>query len=406
MPREAPRGRGGASRPEVVVLSRAASAAIERGHPWAYRDGVTRGGGGLATGAVVEVADASGRPIARGLWDADSPIAVRVFVRGAAERLDPALVAARVERALARRDAFLDVGATNAYRLCNGEGDRVPSLVLDRYADVVVARLDGALLAPWLTPIAERIFPALRARGIRTIARRVARGESAADGKLEPLLGDAPPASLTVVENGVRMVVDLRHGQKTGAFLDQRDNRARVRAMARGRRVLNLFSYAGGFSTAAALGGAARVTSVDIAHAAHATAQASMRENGVEPAAHEFVTADAFAYLEAARRRGATFDLVVSDPPSFAPSERATPRALVAYRKLHAACAAVLAPGGILCAASCSSHVSPELFLSTLDDASLGRADLALVALHGAGADHPIVPAWVEGRYLKFAVLA
>jgi 23S rRNA (cytosine1962-C5)-methyltransferase len=210
---------------------------------------------------------------------------------------------------------------------------------------------------------------------------------------------------VTVEEHGLAFVVDLARGQKTGAFLDQRDNRARVRAMASGKRVLNLYSYAGGFSLFAAAGGAGHVTSVDVAAAAHATAQASFRASGLDASRHAFVTADVPTFLEAARKRGETWDLVVSDPPSFAPSERAVPRALAAYRGVHRACADVLSPGGILCAASCSSHVDPAAFLSTLDDAALGRDDLRLVELAGAGADHPSLPAFPEGRYLKFAVL-
>jgi 23S rRNA (cytosine1962-C5)-methyltransferase len=201
-------------------------------------------------------------------------------------------------------------------------------------------------------------------------------------------------------------VVDLARGQKTGAFLDQRENRARVGEMAAGRRVLNLFSYAGGFSLFAAARGAAHVTSVDVAAAAHATAQASFRASGVDPGKHAFVTADVTAFLDRARKKGDTWDLVISDPPSFAPSEKAVPRALAAYRALHAACAAVLSPGGTLCAASCSSHVGMDAFLSTLDDASLGRSDLRVLELRGAGPDHPTLPAFPEGRYLKFVVLS
>lgn len=175
--------------------------------------------------------------------------------------------------------------------------------------------------------------------------------------------------------------------------------------LARGKRVLNLFSYAGGFSLHAALAGATHVTSVDVAAAAHATAQASFRASGVDPSAHAFVAADVRAFLDGARGRGETWDLIVSDPPSFAPSERALPRALAAYRALHGACAAVLAPGGILCAASCSSHVDAAMFLSTLDDAALGQRSLSLLELRGAGLDHPTLAAFPEGRYLKFAVL-
>jgi 23S rRNA (cytosine1962-C5)-methyltransferase len=148
------------------------------------------------------------------------------------------------------------------------------------------------------------------------------------------------------------------------------------------------------------------VTSVDIASGAHATAQASFRAAGLTPGAHAFVTADVNVYLEGAAARGERWDLVVSDPPSFAPSEKALGRALSAYRNLHAACVRVLAPGGIFCAASCSSHVDPAAFLTTLDDATLGQRDLALVEVRGPGADHPTLPSFPEGHYLKFAILA
>ena len=218
--------------------------------------------------------------------------------------------------------------------------------------------------------------------------------------------GPTAPDRVIVQEHGIRMEVDLAHGQKTGAFLDQRENRARVRLLAGGRRrVLNLFSYAGGFSIAAALGGAARVTSVDTAAAAHASAVRTFRENGVDPTDHDFVSADVFAYLDQARAQGDRFDLVISDPPSFAHNERTRTRALGAYRRLHRAVAAVLADGAIFCAASCSSHVPADEFLGTLDDAALSRSDLRLLELHGQPADHPSLPAWPEGRYLKFVIL-
>ncbi|KYG07808.1 hypothetical protein BE21_27235, partial [Sorangium cellulosum] len=377
------------------------------------------GGGAAATGDVVELS-AEGAPfLGRGLWDADSPIAVRVFQRAQAPALDERAIAERLERAFALRDGWFAGGDTTAYRLCNGEGDRVPSLVIDRYDRVAVVRLDGGMLAPWLDRLLPHLARALGARGVRSIGLR-ARGEAPsgdaprgdaprgdADGKkLAHVHGPPLPDRLFVRETGVAMEVDLARGQKTGAFLDQRDNRARVRALAAGRRrVLNLFSYAGGFSVAAALGGAGRVTSVDSAPAAHATAQRTFRENGVDPAAHDFVTADAFDFLEKARARGDRYDLIISDPPSFAPSERAKPRALGAYRRLHAAVARVLDRGGVLCAASCSSHITAEDFLATLDDATLERDDLRVRAIHGQPEDHPTLPAWWEGRYLKFVVL-
>lgn len=411
-----------------VHLTTTAAAAVRRGHPWVYRDGIAGGGnaaqrgerrrgerardepargGAAASGDVVELSAEGAAFLGRGLWDAESAIAVRVFQRTQAPQLDERALAERLERAFALRDGWFAGRDTTAYRLCNGEGDRVPSLVIDRYDRAAVVRLDGGMLAPWLDRLLPHLARALGARGVRSIGLRAPAGGADAEGKkLAHLHGPPLPDRLFVRETGVAMEVDLARGQKTGAFLDQRDNRARVRALAAGRRrVLNLFSYAGGFSVAAALGGAGRVTSVDSASAAHASAQRTFRENGVDPAAHEFVTADAFDFLEKAHARGDRYDLVICDPPSFAPSERAKPRALGAYRRLHTAVARVLERGGVLCAASCSSHITAEDFLATLDDATLERDDLRVRAVHGQPEDHPTLPAWWEGRYLKFVVL-
>jgi 23S rRNA (cytosine1962-C5)-methyltransferase len=290
-------------------------------------------------------------------------------------------------------------GTTTAYRVVNGEGDRVPGYVVDRYGEVGVLRLDGAAAEARLDAM-RPAFDALRAIGITTLCLR---------GKAV-LFGEDPPATIEVREHGVPFVVDLAKGQKTGAFLDQRENRRRVGEIVAARspgakKTLNLFSYAGGFSLRAALAGAT-VTSVDVAAAAHATAQASFALAGVDARKHEFVTADVFAFLEDARKKKRAWDVIVCDPPSFAPSEKAKPRALAAYRALHRACAAVLAPGGVLCAASCSSHVDAADFASTLDDVALERSDLSLLEQFGPPADHPTVAGWKEGRYLKFAVLA
>ncbi len=302
---------------------------------------------------------------------------------------------------------FLDEARTTALRWVHGEGDRMPGVVVDRYADVLVLRLDGAGIAQHLPDLVQALEAVARPRGIRSIAlRSTARGGDAEAEKLSLLWGEPTPDEIRVEEHGVPFVVDLARGQKTGAFLDQRENRRRVGALARGRRVLNLFSYAGGFSIHAALGGATSVTSVDVAAKAHVTAQKSFRAAGVPLEPHAFVAADVFRYLEQARARGERWDLVISDPPNMAPNEQSRPRALSAYRKLHGACAAVLSEGGIFCAASCSSHVGLEDFLSTLDDAALGRADLRILEIAGAGPDHPVLPGFPEGRYLEFCVLA
>jgi 23S rRNA (cytosine1962-C5)-methyltransferase len=376
---------------------------LQRGHPWLWRDAIGRGLDGAVAGEEVQVLAPDGSPVGRGIADPASPIAVRMWAPKR-EPVDAALWRRRAAKACALRDAILGGTETDAFRVLHGEGDRMPGFVVDRYGTAAIARTDGDAARARIDDLAEALWPSLEAWGVTTLALRIGgKGEAV---RLEVLRGQAPPGTIRVHEHGVPFVVDLAHGQKTGAFLDQRDNRRRVGELARGRRVLNLFSYAGGFSLHAALGGAAHVTSVDVAAGAHATAQASFRAAGVDPGKHAFVTADVRVFLDGARERGQTWDLVVSDPPSYAPSEKTLPRALAAYRGLHGACAAVLAPGGVLCAASCSSHVDMGAFLATLDDVALGGRELAVLEARGAGADHPTLPAFPEGRYLKFVVLA
>jgi 23S rRNA (cytosine1962-C5)-methyltransferase len=388
--------------PHIVVRHKAAADRLAQGHPWVWRETVARGLEGLSAGQQVQVDGPDGTPIGRGLADPGSPIAVRLWTHGQ-EAIDAGLFERRVARAVTLRRRLFDGSDTTAYRVLHGEGDRTPGFVVDRYDTVAVLKTDGDAAAARATDLADALGPTLESWGVSTLVHR--RGDKGETPRLEVLRGAPPPDRITVKEHGLPFLVDLERGQKTGAFLDQRDNRALVGRLAGGKRVLNLFSYAGGFSLFAASGGAVHVTSVDVAAAAHATAQASFRAAGVDPGKHAFATADVAAFLDRARKKHETWDLVVSDPPSYAPSEKAVPRALAAYRALHAACVAVLAPGGTLCAASCSSHVGMDAFLTTLDDASLGGAELRVLETRGAGPDHPTLPAFPQGRYLKFVVL-
>ncbi|MBS2018449.1 MAG: class I SAM-dependent rRNA methyltransferase [Deltaproteobacteria bacterium] len=394
-----------------LVVSRHAIDALRRGHPWIYRSAVERAPRPEDGPHVVRI-ESDGGIEGAGLYDPDSPIAARVWSIGPDARLDADVFADRLRSAIdARRSMFAD-GATTAYRLLNGEGDRAPGFVLDRYDDVAVLRVDGDAAQALSSSLLVHLEEILRGIGITTLLERSRgrdRGEAEAP-KVQIRFGPARD-HVVVHEHGVPFTVDLLHGQKTGAFLDQRENRRRVGALVARRlaagqpvRVLNLFSYTGGFSQRAALAGGA-VTSVDIAAKAHATAQKSFALAKLELAKHAFVAADAFAWLAEAKRRGQRFDVVISDPPSFAPNERSKARAIGAYRQLHRACADVLAPGGHFVAASCSSHITAEDFVETLDDAALGRSDLRLQELHGPPPDHPTLPRFVEGRYLKLAIL-
>jgi 23S rRNA (cytosine1962-C5)-methyltransferase len=391
---------------DVTVLRKAAES-VRHGHPWIYRTAAAHLSHG--PGAIVRIADEDGHFLGTGIWDPESPIAVRVWSRDRHVTLGAELFRERLERAIAiRRELFAD-GATTAYRILNGEGDRTPGFVLDRYADVAVLKVDGDAARALADRLLADVEKPLRDFGVTTLLDRSGKkGESASiHARFGPMR-----EKVQVAEHGVPFMVDLLKGQKTGAFLDQRENRRRIGELVQRRRrgaerpirVLNLFSYTGGFSLRAALAGGI-VTSVDVAMAAHATAQESFRLAGLDPKPHAFVTADCFAFLEAAKQRGETWDVVISDPPSFAPSEKAKPKGLAAYRSLHHACVQVLAKGGTFVAASCSSHVGLEDFSFTLDDAALGRSDLRVLELFGPPPDHPTLPNFPEGRYLKLAIL-
>lgn len=380
--------------PKTVELLPRAAQAVVRGHPWVFREGCARRPDGKP-GDLVAVVHGKDR-LGTALFDPEGPIALRMLDRDPAARIDDAWVVRRIEGAVARRPVDA-LATTTAYRLVNGEGDGLPGVVVDRYGDAAVVRTDG----PAPRAFADRHRAAiLRALREPTVLHRDPRGST--DGVVA-WRGEVPEP-FVVREHGMQMVVDLAHGQKTGAFLDQRENRRRVRELARGKKVLNLCSYQGGFSLAAALAGATHTTSVDVAEKGHEVAKESFRANGLDPAAHAFVTQDVFDFLARKAARRDVWDLVVCDPPSFAPSEKAKPRALDAYRRLHRAAVQVTRKGGLLCASSCSSHVTHEDFLTTLDVAATG-AELTVVAVGGQPFDHPTTPAWAEGRYLKWVEL-
>lgn len=368
---------------------------LHAGHPWIYRDHVPKGFR-ARSGSWVRVS--AGDFSAFALWDERSPIALRVFSRRQVP--DAAWVRRRVQSALELRE-LVRSGDTSAYRLLFGEADGLPGVTADVYErHVALVTYADALeaLLPWLIQALEAELSPL------SIVRRKRRADATGEARTEALFGDVP-APFTVREHGYLLEVDLAQGQKTGLFLDHRDNRRFVREHAAGRRVLNLFSYTGAFSVAAALGGARQVVSVDSAAPAGAAARRNFERNGIDPARHGFVDEDAFAYLERTAAEGRRFDLVIADPPSFATSKDQLKRALRAYTRLHALCLAVTEPGGLYAAASCTAQVSPEAFRETLAGAA-ARAAVDLTIVHDAGhaLDHPIRAGHLEGRYLKFMV--
>lgn len=367
------------------------------GHPWIY-DRALAPPSGMKPGDLVTITDDAG-PIATAIADPDSPIRARVLDTDAARPIDAAWVRARASAAARRRAADPLLAGCTGVRVIHGEGDGCPGLVIDRYDTTAVVVFDGPAASAFWRPRLPHVIDALDGVSeLRHVWLRGERGQRPRVTDGEAWRGD-PPELVAIAEDAARFQVDVRHGQKTGFFLDQRDNRRLVARHAAGKRVLNVFSYTGGFSIHAALGGAEHVTSVDIAAPAIAALEANLALSGIAAARHESAAMDAFDFFARAAKKQRTWDLVIVDPPSFAPSERAKPAALAAYNKLAAAALAVVAPGGRFALASCSSHVTEADLLGAA--AELG-ADLRLRFSGGAGSDHPVLPAFPEGRYLKF----
>jgi 23S rRNA (cytosine1962-C5)-methyltransferase len=367
---------------------------IGEGHPWIYRQALAPFE--APPGAIVTVTSSKGKFVGRGFVD-DGPIAVRMLTTRD-EPVSRILWTRRLQQALELRDVVRPP-ETDAYRLIHGEGDRLPGVVVDAYASTAVLRLDGKGIEALADEVIAVLWPLLEARGFeRLLVRTGRRG----DVQVEARVGALPDAPVVVLEHGMRLVVDLVHGQKTGLFLDHRESRRRVRELASGRRVLNLYSYTGGFSVAAGLGDALEVTSVDVAEGAIRMAEATWSANDLDPSRHRAIASDVPAFLAQKGRGTPVYDLVVSDPPSFAPNERSVASALDSYRVLHRAGLRRVVPGGLYLAASCSSHVDRDAFDRTVrEGAELAGRVLQVLERWGAPADHPRLLAFPEGDYLK-----
>ncbi|MHB1843556.1 MAG: class I SAM-dependent rRNA methyltransferase [Deltaproteobacteria bacterium] len=391
------------SAPLPIELSKDLARHLREGHPWVFKQALQRPPKAPA-GTVVDVTS-GGRFVARGLYDPHSPIAIRLLSSDPSAEVGPALWRARIARAHALRLELLDLESTDAYRLVHGESDFLPGVVVDLYAGFAILKLYSAAWNPHRAALVEavrQVVPGLRGVfGRDEIGREDDDGDASGGGRL--LWGEAPPPKVQIRENGVTLLVDVRHGQKTGLFLDQRENRAALRRIAKGRDVLNCFSYTGGFSVNAALGGARQVTSVDLDGEAVALSRENFAQNGLDADASEFVVGDVFDLLSRWKMQGRSFDLVVLDPPAFAKSQAKVPAALAGYASLNRAALQILRPVGTLCTASCSARVGPEAFAGAINEAARKLSvSLQLVSERYQPPDHPVLLSFPQGRYLKF----
>ena len=419
---------GGEQRNLAVRVSSAGERAIRAGHPWIFDGAIESVSYDAPPGTLAVIFDRRRRFLAVGLYDPASPIRIRILHQGSSATIDQGWFEAKFAAALTKRLPLIQTGdpahATDGFRLIYGENDGLPGLILDRYADTNVLKL----YTPAWIPHLPALLPGLTQTengplaAIGPTRRLVLRLNRSTQNQVDLLNGlsdgqilHGPPLDGPVIfrENGLFFEAEPVEGQKTGFFLDQRENRAKVEevvAQASGRReVLNVFAYTGGFSLYAARGGASRVVSLDISAPALAAAERNFALNQADPrvaeARHEILAADAFTALAQMAEAGRRFDMVVVDPPAFAKRQDEVERALNAYTKLAHLALGVLKPGGTLVMASCSSRVTGDVFFEAIHAAAqVARRPLQEIARTGHPLDHPV--GFAEGAYLKclFAV--
>jgi 23S rRNA (cytosine1962-C5)-methyltransferase len=393
------------SEPTVVLKSKK-DRAVRRRHPWIFSGAIARVDGSPGPGDTVVVRADDGSVLGRGAFSPSSQIRVRMWTFDDATPVDDAFVRARLDDALQLRTRFVldkTPGAeTNCARMVFAEGDGLPGLVVDLYDDTLVFQCQSAG--------AEKIREVAMDHLRKSVgARRVVERSDAEVRNLEGLPSRAgvvfgPPVDgpIHAKERGVTFLVDVEKGHKTGFYLDQRDSRARVRAMARGMRVLNCFSFTGGFAISALAGGAKSAISVDTSMPALEIAEKNARANGFPEEAHEGLKGDCFDVLRGMRDDGEKFDLIVLDPPKFAPSAAHVEKASRGYKDLALRALPLLSPGGLLFTFSCSGAVDRELFRQITSSAALeARRTVKILGELGHPPDHPVPTGFPEGEYLK-----
>ncbi|CAJ0820050.1 class I SAM-dependent rRNA methyltransferase [Ralstonia flaminis] len=394
---------------QTLILKPGKERSLLRRHPWIFANAIDRmEGRPPASGATVVVRAASGQFLARAAFSPVSQIRARVWSFDEAEPVDHAFFKRRIASAVAYRRAW--VHDTDAVRLIMGEADGLPGLIVDQYgtgeAGQLVCQFSAAGVEHWKDAIVAALIKETGCPNVYERSDVSVREREGLEQMTGVLAGAEPAADLSATEHGVRYYVDVREGHKTGFYVDQRDNRALVGALAKDRDVLNCFCYTGGFSLAALKGGARSVVSIDSSGEALAVAERNVTLNGFDPARAEWLDADVFKSLRNFRAEGRQFDLIVLDPPKFAASAQQVDRAARAYKEINLVGMQLLRPGGLLFTYSCSGAIDADLFQKIVAGAAADAKVTARIQRRlAAGVDHPLLTSFPEGEYLKGLLL-
>lgn len=381
------------------------AALIKLRHPWLFTDAI-EGAHGVQDGELCDVYLSNGKTFfGRGYYNSKSKIVVRILTRIPHEQINGKFFEHRFRELQAQRESFIDLESTNAYRLVFAESDGLPGLIVDRYNDVFVIQIHTLGMDALKDLVVEALKNVFQPKTIYERSDAQVRFlDGLTNNPSQLLFGEEPKGEIMIKENGVSFYVDIVHGQKTGLFLDQRENRKALQKYAEGKLVLNCFSYTGGFSIYAALAGASKVTSVDISKNAIAAAVRNFELNKVSSEKHEDIVADVFDYLDACKP--GSFDVIVLDPPAFVKNNKSIKKGMAGYLQINEAALRILPENGILVSSSCSSHVTDEMFQKMLTIASHRTGcSLKVLEIKHQPADHPFCLDFPEGKYLKFYVV-
>lgn len=389
---------------QAVIKDRALKS-IEGRHPWVYSGAIDKMVGNPGSGDIVDVVDSNGELLGRGFFNPTSKIAVRILTFEDIE-CGPDLLYRRIKRAIDHRKAIPEYGKSDAWRLAFAESDSLPGLVADYYAGFVNVQFHSAGWERLKVDTAKMIFELTGCRGIYDGSDRDIRTKEGLETENKTLLGSDPPDYIRISEFGRFFEVDIRHGQKSGIYLDQKFNHQDAVRYAGKRRVLDAFSYTGGFGIAALEGGCSSLKCIEISADATGILDENIRTNGYHHAPVEVITGNAFAVMRSLLSQQAQFDMVILDPPAFCRSRSAVVKACRGYKDINRLAMQLLSPAGILVTCSCSKPVPDELFLQVLWQASVeaGR-EAKMIQLGGQPPDHPVLLTFPESKYLKCVTL-
>jgi len=405
-PRGAPQiPTGSATAPSGILLKAGREKSLLRRHPWIFSGAIERVDGAPFSGDTLPVRDGAGNVLARAAYNPDSQISARVWSFSKTEKVDAEFFRGRIADALAARNGLNLARDSSGMRLIHAESDGLPGLIVDQYGDVLVMQIGSAGAERWRDTCADMLQECCKPA---CIYERSDSDSRALEG-LEPrngVLRGTLPDNVEVVENDLRFRVDVAAGQKTGFYLDQRDNRALTGTLAHDKDVLNCFCYTGGFSLYALRGGAKSVLSIDASGEALRIAAENLANNGLDSSRAEWLEADVFLALRTLRDQNRKFDLIILDPPKFAPTAAFAEKAARGYKDINLLAFKLLRPGGLLFTYSCSGGISEDLFQKIVAGAALDAGvDAQIVHYLHASADHPVLLSFPEGAYLKGLVL-